>query len=245
MFRFILIVIFLLFYLVLGIPVLGVEWIIGKFNKKAKDYSCLRMVQWGFSVILWLTGVNATIIGEENVPDEPVLYIVNHRSYLDILLTYVRCQRLTGYIAKKEMLKFYLLRDWMKQLYCLFLDRDDMRQGLQIILTAIDYIKSGISICIFPEGTRNLAGEEGTLLPFHEGSFKIAEKTGCAIVPISITNSISIFEKQMPKIRKSHVIVEYGKPIYPETLSKEDRKKLGSYTAAIIQETVRKNMELV
>lgn len=50
------------------------------------------------------------------------------------------------------MLKYPLLRDWMKRLYCLFLDRSDMRAGMQMILTGIDYIKKGISICIFPEG---------------------------------------------------------------------------------------------
>ena len=78
-----------------------------------------------------------------------VLFIGNHRSYFDILLTYSRCQRLTGYIAKKEMLKYPLLRDWMKRLYCLFLDRDNPKEGLKTILTAIDYVKKGVSICIF------------------------------------------------------------------------------------------------
>ena len=94
------------------------------------------------------------MIGEENVPDEPVLFIGNHRSYFDILLTYSRCRRLTGYVAKKEMEKIPLLSTWMKNLYCLFLDRDNMREGLKTILQAIDYVKNGISICIFPEGTR-------------------------------------------------------------------------------------------
>lgn len=46
----------------------------------------------------------------------------NHSSYFDILLTYSQCPDLTGYVAKAEMLKYPLLRDWMKRLYCLFLD---------------------------------------------------------------------------------------------------------------------------
>ena len=66
------------------------------------DISSLRIVQWGFKSILKITGVRATVIGEENIPDEPVLFIGNHRSYFDILLTYSRCRRLTGYIAKKR-----------------------------------------------------------------------------------------------------------------------------------------------
>ena len=152
MIRFIIIVIFLILYLILTIPVLLIEWLIGKFSPHARDISSLRIVQWGFKVILALAGVNATVIGEENIPDEPVLFVGNHRSYFDIILTYSRCSRLTGYIAKKEMLRYLTLTLWMKRVYCLFLDRQDPKQGLKTILTAIDYIKRGISVCVFPEG---------------------------------------------------------------------------------------------
>ena len=137
------------------------------------------------------------MIGFENIPDEPVLFIGNHRSFFDILLTYSRCPRLTGYVAKKEMEKIPLLSTWMRFVYCLFLDRKNPKEGLKTILQAIDYVKQGISICIFPEGTRN-KGEELSMLPFKEGAFKIATKTGCAIVPISMNNTAAIFENQFP-----------------------------------------------
>ena len=157
-------------------------------------------------------------------------------THLDVykrqLLTYSRCKRLTGYIAKKEMLSYPLLRTWMKRLYCLFLARENPKEGLKTILQAIDYVKRGISICIFPEGTRN-TGEELSLLPFHAGSFKIAEKTGCPIIPVSMNNTISIFEKQFPRIRKTHVIIEYGKPIYPNELDKETKKRLSAHCQQI------------
>lgn len=244
MIRFISIMITLFLYLLLGIPVLGVEWLIGKFNKNTEDYQCLRMVQRAFKLMISMAGTDVTVIGEENIPDEPVLFIGNHRSYFDILLTYSRCRRLTGYVAKKEMLRYPLLRDWMKRLHCLFLDRDNPKEGLKTILEAIDYIKNGISICIFPEGTRN-DGEELSILPFHSGSFKIAEKSGCPIVPISMNNTISIFERQFPRVKKTHVIIEYGKPIYPRELDKDTRKRLAPYCQNLIQETINKNQALV
>lgn len=244
MIRFLLVVLFLFLYLLLGIPVLGIEWIIGKFNKNLSDYQSLRLVQWAFNVILKISGVEVTVIGEENVPDEPVLFIGNHRSYFDILLTYSRCRRLTGYVAKKEMLRYPLLRDWMKRLYCLFLDRENPKEGLKTILQAIDYEKKGISICIFPEGTRN-DGEELSMLPFHNGSFKIAEKSGCAIVPMSLNNTVSIFEAHLPFIRKTHIVLEYGKPIYMKDMDKETKKHIGEYCQNIIQETINKNQALV
>ena len=153
MIRFILVCIVVIGYLILSIPILLVEWIIGRFSPEKKDISSLRIIQAVFRFILKITGAKITVIGEENVPkDTPVLYIGNHRSYFDILLTYSRCPIRTGYIAKKEMEKIPLLSTWMRYLHCLFLDRKDIKQGLKTILTAVDKVKSGISICIFPEG---------------------------------------------------------------------------------------------
>ena len=207
MIRFLVIVVFLVTFLVLSIPVFFIEWVVGKINRKKRDYSSLRIVQWGFKLILRVTGVETIVIGEENVPDDPVLYIGNHRSFFDILLTYSRCHRLTGYIAKKEMEKIPLLSTWMKYLYCLFLDRENIKEGLKTILQAIEYVKQGISICIFPEGTRN-KGEELSMLPFKDGAFKIATKTNCAIVPISMNNTAEIFENHFPKVKKTKVVME-------------------------------------
>ncbi|MDY2593404.1 MAG: lysophospholipid acyltransferase family protein [Oliverpabstia sp.] len=246
MIRFILICITVVGYLILSIPLLIIEWIIGKFNPHAKDISSLRIIQTVFRFILWLAGVKVTVIGEENVPkDQPVLYIGNHRSFFDILLTYTRCPGLTGYIAKAEMEKIPLLSNWMRYLHCLFLDRKDIKKGLQTIKEGIEKIKSGISICIFPEGTRNRSESDLELMEFHEGSFKLATRTGCPIIPIALNNTVSIFEKQFPKIRKTHVVIEYCKPIYPAELSKEDKKFIGKYTQNIILEALKKNESLV
>ena len=235
---------FLILFLILGIPVLGIEWLIGRFSKNTMDYSSLRIVQWGFNTILKITGVEITVIGEENVPDEPVLFIGNHRSYFDIVVTYARCKRLTGFVSKKEMEKIPLLSVWMKYLYCLFLDRTNARAGLKTIMTAIEQIKNGISIWIFPEGTRN-KGEELSMLDFKDGAFKISTKTGCAIIPVSINNMADIFEAHMPFVRRTHVIIEYGKPIYPNELDAETKKHIGDYVQNIIQETINKNAALV
>ncbi len=240
MFRFICVAIFVILFLVCSIPLLIVEWIIGKFNMDLKNRSSLAIVTWAFRRCLDITGVSLTVIGEENVPkDTAVLYVGNHRSYFDILLTYVRVPRPTGYIAKKEMLRYPLLVNWMKNLHCLFLDRKDIKQGLKTILEGIEKVKSGISICIFPEGTRNKVND--TFLPFHEGSFKIAEKSGCPIVPMSIYNSAAIFEDHLPKIKKAHVILEYCPPISMKDLSREEKKFVGMHVQDIIKETYFKN----
>ena len=219
MIRLVIVAITVIGFLILSIPILFVEWIIGKFSPRTKEISSLRIIQ--------------------------AVFVGNHRSYFDIVLSYSRCPIRTGYIAKKEMERYPLLSNWMHYLHCLFLDRKDIKQGLKTILTAIEKIKSGISICIFPEGTRNKNKDELELLPFHEGSFKIASKSGCAIIPMAMNNTAEIFEAHMPKIKSTHVVLEYGKPIYVKELSKEDQKHLGTYTQNIIYEMLEKNKSLV
>lgn len=241
MIRLIFVALFVVLFLIIGIPVLGIEWLIGKVSKKTMDYSSLRLVQWAFNMIIKLAGIELTVIGEENISEGPVLYIGNHRSFFDVPITYPRCPIRTGYIAKKEMEKVPLLSTWMKRLHCLFLDRNDLKQGLKTILTAIEKVKSGISICIFPEGTRNKNEDELDMLPFHEGSFKIAAKTNCPIIPMAISGSADIWENHFPRVKKTHVILEYGKPIYIDQLEKEDKKHLGAYTQNIIHEMLVKN----
>lgn len=246
MLRFILVVIVVIGYLILSIPLLLIEWMIGKFNPYAKEISSLRIIQAVFRFILWLTGLKLDVIGEENVPEDcAVLYIGNHRSFFDVLITYARCPRRTGYVSKMELKKFPLLRDWMNNLHCLFLDRTNLKAGMQMILTGIQKIKDGISICIFPEGTRNKGETELPMLEFHEGSFKMAQKTNCPIIPMAMVNTCEIFEAHFPKIKPTHVILEYGKPIIPSELSAEDKKHLGAYTQKVITEMIRKNQKLL
>lgn len=86
------------------------------------------------------------------------------------------------------------------------LDRSNIKEGLKTILTGIEKVKGGISMWIFPEGTRNKSEDPADLMEFHEGSLKIAEKSGCPVVPVAITGTDDVFERHMPWIRKSHVI---------------------------------------
>lgn len=240
MIRFIIVATFVVLFLILSIPLLIAEWIIGKFNQPLKDRSSLAIVNFAFRGVIRLAGTKVIALGEENIPrDSAVLYVGNHRSYFDIVLTYVRVPRPTGYVAKVEMLKWPLLSNWMKNLHCLFLDRKNIKEGLKTILLGIEKAKSGISICIFPEGTRNKVPD--TFLPFHEGSFKIAEKSGVPIVPMTIVNSAAVFEDQLPKMKKATVVIEYGKPIYIKDLDKDTRKSLSTYVSGIIQDTYFKN----
>ena len=117
MIRSLLIVILIVAFLILSIPILIVEWIIGKFNPYARDISSLRIVQFMFKLILFVAGTKVTVIGEDRIPkDTPVLYVGNHRSYFDIVMGYTTVPAPTGFIAKKEMIGIPLLSQWMVQM---------------------------------------------------------------------------------------------------------------------------------
>lgn len=244
MIRIIFIFIFLLLFLIISILLQLIEEIVGLFSKKAKAVSSLAIVNWAFRVVIFMSGTKLTVIGEENVPkEEPVLYILNHRGYFDILLTYTRVPRPTGYVAKKEMLKYLTLTKWMKNLYCEFMDRSDLRKGMEAINNCAEKINKGISIAIFPEGTRNKT--DSPLLEFHKGSFKIAEKTSCKIVPVVLNNTAAIFENQFPRIRKQHVILEYLPAVDVAAMDRDEKRHLCDMVRTQMEETYIKNQTLV
>ena len=246
MIRFIICIFVVITLLILSIPLLLVEWIIGKFSKKAQDFSSMRIVQWSLRFVLLLAGVRTTFIGKENIlQDQAALYVGNHRSIFDIMITYCQFKKPIAYVGKIELTKVPVFAHWGYRMRCLFLDRKDLRQGMQTILKAIDYIKEGISVFIYPEGTRNKGEDEADLLEFHEGSFRIATRSGCPIIPVASVNTAEVFEAHFPKIYRTHVIIEFGKPIYPAKMSKDEQKHLGVYTRSLIQDMIVKNRQLL
>ena len=225
MIRLILVALYLFLFLILGIPALLALWIVGKFNPGAKDRAAKAIIGWAFRCVAFLAGTKVIIRGREKIPtDTAVLYVGNHRSYFDIILTYTHFPSITGYVAKKEMLKYPLLRDWMRYIHCLFLDRDNIKEGLKTILTGVEEVKKGVSLCIFPEGTRNR--ENDTFLPFREGSFKIAEKGGVPVVPMVLVNSADVFEDHLPWIRITTVVIEFQDPLYLGDMDRETKNNL-------------------
>ena len=121
------------------------------------------------------------------------------------------------------MKKVPLLRLYMRDMGSLFLERDNIKQGLETINKGAEYLKQGHSMILFPEGHRN---QTDNLLPFREGGYKMADKSGCPIVPFTITGS-EMLKESAPgkKISKAHVVIEYGKPIYPNDYQGKARKE--------------------
>lgn len=224
MVRFILCAVWTVLFLILSLPLVLIALILQIFSPMARAKYSQVIISGAFKVVTFLAGTKIVVNGKENIPDGAVLYTPNHRSIFDIIITYPLCKGQTGYVAKKETKKFPIFSWWMSLMNCQFLDRKDLRSGLKMINKCIDLVKKGSSICIFPEGTRNKGTDP--LLEFHSGSFKIAEKTGCPIVPVCIINSSNVFENQFPKIKKTTVYVNYLPAIETAGMSRDEVKGL-------------------
>lgn len=241
--RTILVALALIIFFLATLPLYIVLRLFRKKYRHATSVIAQTIVKYGFRFIFFFSGIRLIVKGLENIPkDEAVLYVSNHRSIVDIPAAYMTLPNLTGFVSKIEVKKVPFLSWWMVLVNCLFLDRDDIRAGMKMILTGIESINEGYSIFIAPEGTRN---HEPELLPFKEGSLKMADKTGCAIIPVAISGTDDVFENHFPWIKRATAVIEYGTPIYPDTLSKEDRKAMGAMCRNIIAETVKGHAEYI
>lgn len=190
-------------------------------------------VKKAFRTILRIAGVKIEVSGLDNIPDEACLYVGNHNSYFDILVTETVIPSGTGFVSKDSLQKIPGLSSWMNLIHCLFLNRTDVREGLKMILTGADYLKEGYSMFIFPEGTRSRDGHIGE---FKGGSLKMAQKAGAPIVPVAISGSSKIFEKNEGlRVTPGHVKVSFGTPFKFSDLTKEQKKTISDHTRAAIQ----------
>ena len=231
---------FLFLFLVLMIPMHLILVLIGKFNMDMRYRIGNFFVYWGFRLELFLSQAKIEIKGVENIPDEPVLFVSNHRSYFDILVLHTTSTKRPGFVAKNEMEKAPLLSWWMRNIGCLFLDRHDLRSGMQMIKDGAERIKQGRSMVIFPEGTRS-DKPDMEMLSFKEGSLKIAEKADCPVVPVALVDTDQLLEVRPGfDIRKGNVKVIFGEPFYVKDLPKEQKKKAGAYVQDIIKQTIQR-----
>lgn len=194
--------------------------------------SSYRIVTKVLRRIASLSGVRLTVYGLENIPkDRPALFVSNHRSYFDIVTMYPLLPNPSAFIAKNNLEKIPFLAGWMRLMRCPFLDRENTADGLRIVKDSIQLIREGISVCVFPEGTRS-PGDE--MLPFKEGTFMIAQKAGCPVIPVAITDTEKIFENHIPFVRPGKVTISFGEPIDMAALDRNQRRQV----PALVKETV-------
>lgn len=201
------------------------HWHFASLAKKNKNKSWIEsghFVRSFFKGLLFICGTKIEVNDLDNIPDEPALFVGNHRSYFDIIILQSILSRPIGFVAKQEFKKVPLFHNYMTDIGCVYLDRKNIREGMKAINLATDHMKDGLSMCLFPEGTRNHG--EG-LLPFKTGGYRIAERAGRPIVLVSMTNTGKILEENGHCIiKRAHVVIHFSKPFYPHSMSHDDKK---------------------
>lgn len=244
MVRFIFGITFVVLYCVASLPIMCVLLLVRLFSTSASERAFKKIVQGAFHVIVWISGAKVIVKGADCIPkDEAVLFVGNHQSFFDVIIPFMYIPGLCSYLAKKEFEKIPVLSWNMKFIKCLFLDREDIRQGMEVIKKAIQYVKDGTSVFIFPEGTRNKTGDNLAVKEFHKGSFKVAQRTGCKIIPVAMTNTASIFEKQFPMVRPVECVVDFGDPIAYNDLDKEEKRHIDVYFHDLIVSMIKEDQK--
>jgi len=222
---------------VVTVPAVIVTFLIGLFDPHGKQvYQIGRFWSW---LILRIGGVSVKIHGLSDLdPKRQYVFIVNHQSNIDIP---VLIQSLPAFqlrwIAKKELLWVPLFGWAMWASKHIAVDRSNRFHALEGLKRARKHMQAGISLVVFPEGTRST---DGKLLPFKRGGFLLAAKTQTPIVPVTINGSGPILPKGDWRIRGGQIEVRVGEPLFIENYRPGSLRGL----SARVQELIGKNLRL-
>ena len=139
--------------------------------------------------------INLQITGLENIPQEPGFMLYgNHQGMFDVVAIAASCKKPLGIVYKKELTNVPVLKEILTCTKSFAMDREDVRQSLQVIQAVTKEVQSGRNYVIFPEGTRSKLGN--TMVEFHGGSFRCALKAKCPIVPMAFIDSFRVLDEK-------------------------------------------------
>ena len=203
-----------------------------------------KKLRWLSRIVLKSLGVKLRVIykNRKNINalerEKGIIFVCNHQSNLDIPVIVSALHIDVGFVAKKEMKSWPFFNIWMKRSKCVFLNRENPREGIKDIKEAVKVVKDGYPIVIFPEGERTLDGE---ILRFKKGSFKLATETNGIIVPLTLKGTFDIQKRGEWKMKRNQLVtIIVGEPIYVDTLSNDEIKELSTKVREVIEENYKK-----
>jgi len=161
--------------------------------------------------ILFSAGIKVKVRGKEKLnPDEVFLYLSNHQSYFDIPVLMKVLPGNVRFVYKKSMTKIPIFGWAMYLSGYIPIDRKNARNAIDSLKKAADAMKRGISIVMYPEGTRSADGE---VKEFKKGMAMLAAISDCRVVPVSIQGTYDLLPRDSFKIKRGTVYVTIGSPV--------------------------------
>jgi 1-acyl-sn-glycerol-3-phosphate acyltransferase len=193
---------------------------------------------WG-RVALWANRVKVSVEGMENLKGEgPYIFMSNHQGSYDIFALLGHLPFQFKWLAKKELFSVPFLGWTMAAAGYISIDREGTRETVEAMNRAAERIRDGMSVVIFPEGSRS---PDGTIQPFKKGGFTLAIKSKVPIVPLALTGSREIMPKERLTAASGEIRIRMGRPIETNQHSMKDRKDLMEK----VRETILENFRLI
>jgi 1-acyl-sn-glycerol-3-phosphate acyltransferase len=153
-------------------------------------------------------------------PDSPFVFMSNHRSQIDILAVIDALHDFQlRWVAKKELTRVPVFGWALRHTGHIIIDRSNTQQAVASLRAARTQMSEGISVVIFPEGTRSVDQE---LLPFKKGGFMLALETGFPIVPMVVCGSRELLPRGSWRLRGGDIEVIVGEPIAVTGLDRDE-----------------------
>jgi 1-acyl-sn-glycerol-3-phosphate acyltransferase len=176
--------------------------------------------------------------GTENIPQENgFMFYPNHQGLYDVLAILEVCEVPFSVVAKKEVENVPFLKQVFTCMKAYMIDREDIKQSMQVIINVTKEVKAGRNYLIFAEGTRSKQGNHTQ--EFKGGSFKAAIKAKCPIVPVALIDSYKAFDTG--SIEKLKVQVHFLEPIPYEEYKDLKSTEIAAEVRRRIDETIREN----
>jgi 1-acyl-sn-glycerol-3-phosphate acyltransferase len=184
-----------------------------------------RLARWWMAFNLWVSGVRVRVSGLEHVdPRRQYIFMSNHRSAADIVaIGWALWQFQIRFVAKRELLKVPFFGWGLWALGNIIIDRSNHVQAVRSYQIAGERIRRGISVVVFPEGTRGVGAE---LLPFKKGGFVLAIETGTPIAPVAVVGTAAVLPKKSLRIESGVIEVRVGEPIETRGVALKDKDRI-------------------